>query len=80
MSGGKAIDKSAGDMIAKAQGLTINGKSLMEWRNDEVVQWLGTIGFEECQNTFREHMITGRILAQLNDSLLKEMGIILVGN
>lgn len=55
------------------------GKPIKQWTNDEVIQWVCDVGFEDCSQVFRAHLVTGPALPRLNPALLAEMGIASVG-
>lgn len=50
------------------------------WTVVEVGMWLGKIGLPEHSNSFQRHRITGKILSQLEEKHLIEMGVLLVGD
>ena len=55
------------------------GKLVVKWDVNEVAQWLASIGFADVAPIFQKHCISGPTLPKLNDALLKEMGIEIVG-
>ncbi|KAI3656364.1 hypothetical protein MP638_000774 [Amoeboaphelidium occidentale] len=52
----------------------------MEWSVAEVSEWLHSNNLGKFEGNFTEHDITGRVLFDLDHALLKEMGIISVGD
>jgi len=73
-------DKHAVTTASNLQGLEIRqGKFIIEWSVDEVIQWLVQTGFEDVAQVFAAHQISGAVIAKLTDSAMKEMGIISVG-
>ena len=65
-------------METKVEG-PFGGKPIKQWTCEEVVQWVGQVGFEDCSQVFQAHLVTGPALPRLNPSLLAEMGIASVG-
>ncbi|KAJ1381840.1 hypothetical protein B484DRAFT_460299, partial [Ochromonadaceae sp. CCMP2298] len=56
------------------------GKLVLKWDVNEVCNWLNVIGFGHLSAQFKQHAISGPALSKLNDGLLKEMGLDIVGH
>lgn len=54
-------------------------RSVKSWSQGEVIQWLMTIGFQDCVPVFQAHQISGLALPKLTPNLLAEMGVASVG-
>lgn len=52
---------------------------VLSWDQQQVCQWVGSIGLERYARLFQEHQIVGELLPFLEDSDLKDMGIDLIG-
>lgn len=48
-------------------------KSIKKWSVETTLDWLGSIGYEDCAKYFREHKINGRALLMLNEDDFKEV-------
>lgn len=80
---GVLSDQSAAAMaIAHAAGSTFhsNGKLVTKWSVTEVCNWLSQIGYADIVPIFRKHEISGPVLSKLNDAVLKEMGVHVIGH
>jgi len=58
----------------------VNNENSGDWSPYEVGLWLEKIGLSELSSTFTRHKISGKILPQLQEKHLKEMGVDLVGD
>ena len=45
------------------------------WGVDEVVEWLGSIGYSQHGAAFRKHSVTGKVLADLQPRSLTDIGV-----
>lgn len=60
---------------------TCSDSSLTPWSEKEVAEWLKELGLAEYLPIFEEHQVlSGRILMQLTEEHLKEMGVRKVGH
>lgn len=60
-------------------GFQSNGKLITRWSVSEVCGWLAQAGYADLVPIFQKHQISGPVLPKLNDAVLKEMGIDIVG-
>ncbi|KAH7911047.1 hypothetical protein BJ138DRAFT_1151558 [Hygrophoropsis aurantiaca] len=54
-------------------------RSILEWDEDQVHQWLCSLGYPQYQNQIKEHNISGDALCLLDPEGLKAIGIATVG-
>eukprot|EP00598_Pedospumella_elongata_P010214 CAMPEP_0184989998 /NCGR_PEP_ID=MMETSP1098-20130426/30610_1 /TAXON_ID=89044 /ORGANISM="Spumella elongata, Strain CCAP 955/1" /LENGTH=241 /DNA_ID=CAMNT_0027515115 /DNA_START=14 /DNA_END=739 /DNA_ORIENTATION=+ len=68
-------------MMAQSAGANLhaNGRLITQWSVDEVCDWLSRGGYSDLIPFFRKHSVSGAVLPKLNDALLKEMGIDVIG-
>ena len=69
--------------IIKQQNVTqnnTNGPDPYGWSVEEVLQYLKSIGFNEYVQTFEENLIDGKVLFDLDDKDLLEMGMDSIGH
>jgi hypothetical protein len=55
------------------------GKLITKWTTQEVCNWLVSAGFGDVAPVFERHQISGPVLPRINDALLKEMGVDIIG-
>lgn len=65
--------------VHTAGNLVKGGKLVTKWDVQEVCEWLQTAGFGDLSPIFQKHQVSGIVLSKLNDPLLKEMGIDVIG-
>lgn len=65
--------------LVAGSNLNANGKLVTQWTVDEVCDWLARTGYVDLVPFFRKHAVSGPVLPKLSDSLLKEMGIDIIG-
>jgi hypothetical protein len=66
--------------VAAAAGFhNPSGKMITKWEVSEVCAWLNSAGFGEMAPIFQKHQISGPVLPKLNDAVLREMGVDIVG-
>jgi hypothetical protein len=58
----------------------LNPSNAQYWDVEQVCEWLEQANFGQFAHLFREQNITGDVLVDLNYSLLKEIGVHLVGD
>ncbi|KAJ2675986.1 ATP binding [Coemansia spiralis] len=54
-------------------------QQVLQWNEARVCQWVCEQGFSKYETTFRENMITGEALVELDYTLLKELSVRTVG-
>ncbi|KAG7093747.1 hypothetical protein E1B28_007398 [Marasmius oreades] len=54
-------------------------RSLVDWDEDEVQNWLATLGFPQYETNIKEHRISGDILCMMDQETLKGVGVATVG-
>jgi hypothetical protein len=66
--------------VAAAAGFhNPSGKMITKWEVSEVCAWLNSAGFGDMSPIFQKHQISGPVLPKLNDAVLREMGVEIVG-
>lgn len=55
------------------------GKLISKWDVTEVCDHFRNAGFADLVPAFQKHQVSGAVMPKLNDSLLKEMGIDIIG-
>ncbi|ODV89113.1 hypothetical protein CANCADRAFT_3750 [Tortispora caseinolytica NRRL Y-17796] len=58
----------------------LRAKSLSQWSLDDVSVYLSSLGLDQYLPLFKEHDVTGDVLIRLNHSLLREIGVVVVGD
>lgn len=71
--------QAAAAHVAGAAGLNKSGKMITKWEVSEVCDWLSSAGFADMIPIFQKHQISGPVFPKLNDGVLKEMGVEIVG-
>lgn len=51
----------------------IDYKNIRKWSIDNTLEWLASVGYQDCDKYFIEHKINGRALLMLNEEDLKEV-------
>ncbi|KAL4062484.1 hypothetical protein J3A83DRAFT_4362759 [Scleroderma citrinum] len=59
--------------------LDIGDRSILDWDEVQVQEWLSKIGFPQYHQQIKEHHIAGDVLCGLSDELLKEIGVTTIG-
>ncbi|KAJ2854509.1 ATP binding, partial [Coemansia erecta] len=54
-------------------------QQVLQWNEEKVCQWVCEQGFNKYESVFRENMITGEALVELDYTLLKELSVRTVG-
>ncbi|KAJ2550690.1 ATP binding [Coemansia sp. RSA 1933] len=54
-------------------------QQVLQWNEEKVCRWVCEQGFSKYESTFRENMITGEALVELDYTLLKELSVRTVG-
>ncbi|KAG6335065.1 hypothetical protein ID866_4025 [Astraeus odoratus] len=54
-------------------------RSILDWDEDQVHEWLSKLGFPQYQQKFKEHRIAGDVLCLLDADSLKTIGVTTVG-
>ena len=75
------LDAHGAQAATAAVGGTFNrgGKLISKWDVTEVCDYFRDSGFADMIPAFQKHQISGAVLPKLNDSILKEMGIDIIG-
>lgn len=58
---------------SSSDALKYDIKRITKWDVAYTIKWLKSVGYEDCENFFREHRINGRALLMLNEDDLKEV-------
>ncbi|KAJ1769610.1 ATP binding, partial [Coemansia sp. RSA 1843] len=54
-------------------------QQVLQWNEDKVCRWVCEQGFSKYEGTFRDNLITGEALVELDYTLLKELSVRTVG-
>ncbi|KAL0580457.1 hypothetical protein V5O48_001527 [Marasmius crinis-equi] len=58
---------------------TSSERSLMDWDEDEVQDWLAGLGFPQYEANIKEHRISGDLLCIMDQETLKGVGVATIG-